>query len=114
MQNATAGGPSMSAQELPRAIISDLMSLIAQVRTSMALIEAAIPDETPPGYQEIGSNVVVLDDVTPRYESARAALKICEAQLGATLRLVLDTRTPQPGTVAAGVGPYLVRSGGRA
>ena len=55
------------------------------------------------GDRETGRNVVVLDDVTPRYVRARAALNSCEAHLGAALRFLQDTRTPQTGT--ADVGP---------
>lgn len=101
MQNATGDGTSAPSEDrngLHGAIVSDLVSLIECVRTSMELIDAAVAGEAPLGYQEIGTNVVVLDDVTPRYVRVRAALNSCEAHLGAALRLLQDTRTPQSGT----------------
>jgi hypothetical protein len=66
------------------------------------LIDAAVAGQAPLGYQEIGANVVILDDVTSGYVRARAALNSCEAHLGATIRFLGDTRTPQPGTGEAG------------
>jgi hypothetical protein len=100
MQNAAGGGTSSPTEDLHGAIVSDLMSLIAHVQASMELIEQAIPDKAPLGYWETGANIFVLDGVTPRYASARAALKTCEAHLGATLLLLPATRTPQLGTAA--------------
>lgn len=117
MQNAAAGGPAAASEDrsdLHRAIVSDLVCLIEHVRATTQLIEQACAGEAPLGYQETGTNIFVLDDVTPRYLRARAALNNCEAHLGTALRAVLDTRTPQPG--ADGVGPRRqpVRSIGRA
>jgi len=112
MQNAAGGGTSAPTEDLHGAIVFDLMSLMAHVRASMKLIEQAIPDEAPLGYWETGSNTYVLDDVTPRYASARAALKTSEAHLGAALLFLHPTRTPQPGIKAAGAAPQLVRWAG--
>jgi hypothetical protein len=105
MQNAAGGGTSAPSEDrngLHGAIVSDLVSLIECVRTSMEMIDVAVVAEAPLGYQEIGTGVVVLDDVTPAYVRARAALNSCEAHLGAALRFLRDTRTPQPGTGDAG------------
>ena len=107
-----AGGTSAPTEGLHGAIVSDLMSLIAHVQASVELIEQAIPDEASPGYWETGTNTFVLDDVTPRYASARAALKTSEAHLGAALLLLHATRTPQPGIKAAAATPQLVRRKG--
>ena len=60
-----------------RAIVSDLVALIEHVQASIKLFEAAIVREFPLGNQEIGGNVVVLDDVTPRYIRVNAALSAC-------------------------------------
>jgi hypothetical protein len=106
MQNVASGGtttPSQDRNGLDGAIVSDIVSLIECVRTSMELIDAAVAADAPFGYQETGTGVVVLDDVTPAYVRARAALNSCEAHLGAALRFLRDTRTPQPGI--EGVGP---------
>lgn len=105
MQNAAGSGtsaPSEDRNDLHRAIVSDLVSLIESVQASMKLIESAIDREAPFGNQEIGTNVVVLDDVTPRYVRVRAALNNCEADLDAALQFLLDSRTPQPRTEKAG------------
>ena len=84
--------------DLHHVIVSDLMSLIEGVRAGMELIESAIAREAPLGNQEIATDVVVLDDVTPGYAKAAAALNACNASLGAALQTLLDTGSPFPGT----------------
>jgi hypothetical protein len=74
------------------------MSLIEHVHTSMKLIESVVASESPLGNQESSANVVVLDDVTPRYVRANAALNDCNARLGSALHVLLDTRTSKHGT----------------
>ena len=54
MHNAAGGGTSARNEDLHDAIVSDL-------------IEQAVPDDVPLGYRETGTNIFVLDDVTPRY-----------------------------------------------
>jgi hypothetical protein len=115
MQNATGGGTSILPEDrndFHGAIVSDLVSVIAHVHASIDLIESAIPAEVPLGYQEIGSNVIVLDDLTPRYASARAALRSCQAHLGAALRFLQNTGTPQSETGTAGAAPPPLRLSG--
>ena len=112
MQNAAGGGTSAPTEDLHGAIVSDLMSLIAHVQASMELIEQTFPTEAASGYWEAGANIFVLDDVTPRYASARAALKTSEAHLGTALLLLRATWTPQPGIKAAGAAPRRVRWSG--
>jgi hypothetical protein len=73
-------------------IISNLDSLVEQVRASMKLIESAIA-EASPVHQDATSNIVVLDDVTPHYVRANAALSTCNAGLGVALHLLQDIRT---------------------
>jgi len=116
MQNVADGTSSASEDRngLHGAIVSDLVSLIACVRSSMELIDAAVAGESLLGYQEIGANVVILDDVTPGYVRARAALNSCEAHLGAALRFLGDTRTPQVGTGEADRVPRPAHPMGRA
>jgi multidrug resistance efflux pump len=80
-----------------RSIVSDLVSLIEQVQASMKQIELAIGRESPLGDQETAANVVVLDDVTPRYLKANAALDACNAGLGVALHFLLDTKTSKHG-----------------
>jgi hypothetical protein len=96
MQNAAGGGASGqfdSRNDSPRAIVSDLVSLIEHVQASIRLIEQAIVRESRLGNQEVGANVIVLDDVTPRYESANTALNRCSAGLGVALHFLRDAGT---------------------
>jgi hypothetical protein len=74
-------------------IISNPGSLVEQVRANMKLIESAITGEASPGNQETAANIVVLDDVTPRYVTANAALNACNVRLGMALDPLRDVRT---------------------
>jgi hypothetical protein len=94
MQNTADGDASIQPETRNsnyRSIVSDLAALMAQVQASMQLIDAAIIRESPPGNQDVGANVIVLDDVTPRLLKANAALRACNEGLGAALHLLLDT-----------------------
>jgi hypothetical protein len=96
MQNAAGGGGSVqfdSRNDGSRAIVSDLVSLIEHVQASIKLIQSAIVRESQLGTQEVGTNVVVLDDVTPRYVNANAALNSCDAGLNVALHFLRDIRT---------------------
>lgn len=96
MQNAAGSGASIQSDQRDdscRAIVLDLKSLIERVQASMELIESAVTGESPVGNQEIAANVILLDDVTPRYAKASAALNACNADLGSALRFLLDTET---------------------
>jgi hypothetical protein len=104
MQNAAGGAPVEpgSRDDGYQSIVSDLVSLIGHVQASLTLIESAVAREKSFGNHD--GNVVVLDDVAPRYLEAGAALKACDAGLGAALQFLLDTRaldarTSQRGTV---------------
>ena len=117
MQNTAGGGTSAPAYERhdgDHAIVSDLVSLIERVEASVRLIEAAIARETCFGSQEDASNVVVLDDVTPRYVMANAALTSSQASLGAALHFLRDAGTVKHGTGEAGSGRRPLHSVGRA
>jgi multidrug resistance efflux pump len=115
MQNAADGGAS-AASDGPNngyhAIVSDLVSLVAQLQSSIRLIESAMGRDAPLGNQEFATNVVVLDDVTPRYARANAALNAANAGLRAALHFLQDTRpSKHPTEDAAGRRP--LRSIGR-
>ena len=43
------------------------------------------------GSQESSANVIVLDDVSPRYMKATAALQTCDVNLGAALHSLTDS-----------------------
>jgi hypothetical protein len=71
-------------------IVSDLVSLIDRVQASIKLIEAAKALEAA-GEPE-NSDVIVLDDVTPLYAQAGAALDVCNVSLSTALQFLLDTK----------------------
>ena len=121
MQNETDGGASAasdSANDSYHAIVSDLVSLVAQLESSIKLIESAMLRDAPLGNQEFASNVgnvVILDDVTPRYVRANAALNAASAGLRVALHFLLDARSSKyPTEAAAGRERLPVRSIGRA
>ena len=71
-------------------VVSDLLSLIGHVQASMALIEAAIARESPADNGSDDEDVVVLDDITPRFAEAGAALIACNVSLSTALQSLLD------------------------
>ncbi len=73
-------------------VVSDLMSLAAHIQASMNMLETAIARELPAGDPEAYENVIVLDDVTPCYVKANAALHACKAGLEVALHCMLDSR----------------------
>jgi hypothetical protein len=87
------------------AIVSELASLLERVQAGMELIESAIAGESSLGHQEIAANVVVLDDVTPRYLRAAAALDTCNAGLRLALHVLRDSRIPKHETDACAGRP---------
>ena len=103
MQNAAGDGTELGPDgqnDSCRSVVSDLVSLIEHVQASLRLIEQTMVPETSTGSQENAANVVVLDDVSPRYVKAAAALKACDANLGIALHFLLDSRTPRRGASA--------------
>ena len=78
-----------------RSVVSDVVSLIEHVQASLRLIEQEIARETASGSQDTSTNVIVLDDVTPPYVRATAALKACDANLAIALHSLLDSKTLQ-------------------
>ena len=76
-----------------RTVVSDLASVIEQVRSSLKLIESEIASETP-YVESAADNIFVLDDVTPGYTRAWAVLRECDAGLSAALHLLQESVTP--------------------
>lgn len=76
-------------------IVANLASLIQRIQQTNTLIEAAIIRAAAVPEMEITAKLVVLDDVTPGYVKARAALKGCEAGL----EMALQSWTPARHTV---------------
>jgi hypothetical protein len=91
-------------------IISNLGSLVEQVRANMELIESAIAGEASLGIQEAADDIAVLDDITPCYVKANATLNACNAGLGIALHMLQDIRVSKQEAGAAEYRPaYLVR-----
>ena len=110
MQNAAGDGVAQAPHDQNaayRAVVSDLVSLVEHVQKSLRLIERTIArklaetsPETSPGGPESSTNVIVLDDVSPRYMKAAAALQACDVNLGIALRSLLDSGDSDPGTAS--------------
>ncbi|MGY8667357.1 hypothetical protein Q3C01_34065 [Bradyrhizobium sp. UFLA05-109] len=109
MQNSAGTDPRVAAaiSDSRQLIAADLRSLIAQIETSIRLIEAAITREDacdPPG----STDVFVLDDVTPRYATANAALGACRAGLDLALKSFSDSGRLAETATAAARQPHLI------
>jgi hypothetical protein len=120
-EGASASSLSDDRNDGYDSIVSDIVALVEHVQASMKRIEQAIALEPGSGIEHDSDDVVVLDDVTPRYRNARAALNTCYTGLGAALDLLLDGKAPgyqtDPGhdaDVAAEYDLRAVRSIGRA
>jgi hypothetical protein len=112
MQNAAGGGSAIEPKDRNDAyesVVADLVSLIDHVQASLMLIESAIARETV-GSQEAAANVIVLDDVTPPYMRATAALRACDANLAIALHSLLDSKTPTVKASTLGISDYSKRS----
>jgi hypothetical protein len=91
-----------------RAVVSDLVSLVAHVQNSLRLIEQTIARETSaetltetsaeasPRSPESSTDIIVLDDVSPRYMKAVAALQACDVNLGIALRSLRESGDSGP------------------
>ena len=111
MQNTADHGSVQSdnRNDCYSSIISNLEFLVEQVRANMKLIESAIAGEALLDSQETAANIVVLDDVTPRYVRANAALNACNVGLGVALDLLRDARTPRQEAAQAEGAQVLTR-----
>lgn len=108
-----AGTPPLVAMpetDSRQLIAADLRALITRIESSMRLIDAAMMEtgmlET--GLLETGlldtglaqgdpagsADIFVLDDVTPRYATASAALNACRAGLGHALQCLSESGSP--------------------
>jgi hypothetical protein len=84
------------------------VSLIEHVQNSLRLIEHMIARETSwetswetsLGSPESSTDVIVLDDVSPRCIKAAAALQACDVNLGIALRSLLDSSDSVPGAAS--------------
>jgi hypothetical protein len=74
-------------------IVSELAALLDHVQGSIKAIEIAIARDASSESSEHVDNVAILDDVTPRYAKASAALDTCNASLDAALQFLLGAGT---------------------
>ena len=96
MQNPERGGIANEPDDRNDAyqsVVSDLVSLIEHVQASLLLVEQAIAREASAGSQE--ADIIVLDDVTPPFVKATAALHACDSNLAIALRALLDSKAPE-------------------
>ena len=109
MQNTADHGSIQSdnRNDCYSSIVSNLGSPVEQVCANMKLIESAIAASL--GNQETAANIIVLDDVTPRYLRANAALNACNVCLGIALDLLRDVRTSRREVAEAKGEPLLTR-----
>jgi len=88
----------MAETDSRQLIAAELRSLIARIDISTRLIDAAMtPDDMEPEDDSaiLGSTeIVVLDDITPRYAAASAALNSCRAELNRALRKLSESGDP--------------------
>ncbi|MDA9398100.1 hypothetical protein [Bradyrhizobium sp. CCBAU 45389] len=96
-----AGTPPLAAMadaDSRQLIAAELRSLIARIDLSMRLIDAAMTaDDMEPEDDSAtaGSNrIFVLDDVTPRFATAGAALNACRAELDHALQQLSESDNP--------------------
>lgn len=86
-------------------IAADLRSLIARIESSMRLIDAAMAQDN--GDPAGSADVFVLDDITPRYATASAALNACRAGLDEALQCLSESGDPAEIAVSAANLPHL-------
>ena len=95
MQNAEAGDaavPSESRNDF-YLIVSDLVSPIDHVQASIRLIETATAQDCAGNQESV--EIVMLDDVTPLYAQAGAALGACNTSRSAALRFLPEAKSPR-------------------
>ncbi|MGY3441854.1 MULTISPECIES: hypothetical protein [unclassified Bradyrhizobium] len=98
MENAAVDGVAMCLDEGSdpyNLIVTELVALIGHVQASLRLIEAAMAREALLAEQDGAADIVVLDDVTPRYVAASTALKASGTGLGAALDRLRDSGVPR-------------------
>jgi hypothetical protein len=81
-----------------QAIVSDLTCLIGQVQASLSRIERAIAREASlASAAAVNAEIIVLDDITPRYAKAGAMLLACDAGLGAAIGFLREATAMEHG-----------------
>jgi hypothetical protein len=85
-QRATV--PRQAARDAGDPLVQELQSLFEAVHAATCAINAAIGREPASSGAEAEADVVVLDDVTPRYLRANSALQACNVHLGGALQFL--------------------------
>jgi hypothetical protein len=106
MQSAAGNDTPEIQNHYHRAIVVDLVTLAQRIQASIKLLERAIARELPRSSFE-AHDVFVLDDVTPCYARASAALLACQVGLGEALHSM------QAGPAFAPDADWLARSLGQ-
>jgi hypothetical protein len=91
-----AGTPplvAMAETDSRELIAAELRSLITRIEISVRLIDAAMEPEDDSAISG-STEIVVLDDVTPRYATVGAALNACRAELGNALQNLSESGNP--------------------
>ena len=91
-----AGTPPLAAMaetDSRQLIAAELRSLIARIEISVRLIDAAMEPDDDSAISG-STEIVVLDDVTPRYATVGAALNACRAELGNALQNLSESGNP--------------------
>lgn len=83
----------MAETDSRQLIAAELRSLIARIEISVRLIDAAMEPEDDSAISG-STEIVVLDDVTPRYATVGAALNACRAELGNALQNLSESGNP--------------------
>jgi hypothetical protein len=90
MQNVASDHPrSTIRDESCRSVVANLVNLIEHLNASRRVLELAIIRERAQAGADMDANFIVLDDITPCYLSASAALRACDATLAVSLHALL-------------------------
>jgi hypothetical protein len=106
MQNNPGNGVAVKPgdqDDVYRSVVADLTGLTERIQASLALVEQAIAVEMSAGREDMAADIIVLDDVTPGYVRASAALKASGASLGLALHLLQEPMTVGVGGAARAV-----------
>ena len=69
-------------------LVKELQSLSERIHAASCAVDAAIARERAMDGTEAGADVIILDDVTPRYLKANSALQACKAHLDGALQFL--------------------------
>jgi hypothetical protein len=104
MQNDRGNGVAVKPgdrDDVYRSVVADLAGLAERIQASLALVEQAIAVEMSAGKEDMAADIIVLDDVTPGYVRASAALEASGASLGLALHLLQEPMTVGAGGAAS-------------